>query len=394
MSTPPVFQLSVRTRVLFGAGSLGEIGSACAPLGRRALIVTDPGIVGAGHVGRAVALLEQSGVTCHVFDGAEENPTTLTVDRAVETAREFRPDLLVGLGGGSSLDTAKGANFLLAGGGAIRDYWGTGKGRGEFLPMVAVPTTGGTGSELQSFALISDAETHVKMACGDPRAACAVAILDPELTVTQPFSVTSVTGIDAISHAVETWVCRRRNPFSSIFSREAFRLLSRAFPVVVREPGNIAARGDMQLGAALAGLAIEHSMLGAAHSLANPVTARWGVVHGQAVGIALPHVVRFNGLEVERLYRQLLAETGWEVVDDRPAAASSMLAGLITGWLRAGRLATSLADCGVAEADLPAMAGEAVRQWTAGFNPRPVAEADLLALYRQAWLPSGAAALA
>src|SRR5690606_489408 len=145
------------------------------------------------------------------------------------------------------------------------------------------PTTAGTGSEAQSFALISDAQTHVKMACGDPKAACRVALLDPTLTLTQPPQVTALTGIDAIAHALETYVTKRRNSISIAFSREAWRLLQANFIRVLQEPNDLEARGAMQLGACFAGMAIENSMLGATHALANPLTAEYGVPHGQAI---------------------------------------------------------------------------------------------------------------
>src|SRR5207244_6805633 len=191
-------------------------------------------------------------------------------------------------------DTAKGANFLLTNGGEMKDYWGVGKATREMLPLIAIPTTAGTGSECQSFALISDEQTHQKMACGDPKAAAKVAILDPLLTISQPPSVTSCTGIDALAHAVETAVTKKRTPLSALYSHEAFRLCMGGLERVLRDPQDIEARAMMQLGAAFAGTAIENSMLGAAHAAANPLTARYGVVHGQAVGLMLPAIVAFN----------------------------------------------------------------------------------------------------
>ena len=166
------------------------------------------------------------------------NPTTEDVDRALEVARREKIDLLVGLGGGSSLDCAKGVNFLFTNGGRMEDYRGVGKAtKLPFLPMIAVPTTAGTGSEAQSFALIADAKTHMKMACGDKKAACRIAVLDPDLTVSMPASVTAATGIDALSHALETFVAKPRNAISILFSRNAWRLLSQGFRSVLRTPG-------------------------------------------------------------------------------------------------------------------------------------------------------------
>ncbi len=251
--------------------------------------------------------LRAAGLELEAFLEVHENPTTVDVEAGVQVARVLQPDLIVAIGGGSSMDCAKGINFIYSCGGKMEDYWGVGKATAEMLPMIAVPTTAGTGSEAQSFALISQAETHIKMACGDPRAACRIAILDPELTVTQPPGVTALTGVDALSHALESHVTKRRNPLSACYSRQAWQLLTQGFPVVLSQPNNVTARGEVQLGAYFAGLAIETSMLGAAHALANPLTARFGITHGQAVGLMLPSVIRFNGPQVEVLYAELMA---------------------------------------------------------------------------------------
>ena len=220
-------------------------------------------------------------------DGVIENPTTRCVENCVQAARAAGADILIGLGGGSSMDTAKGCNFLLTNGGQMRDYWGVGKATKSMLPLIAIPTTAGTGSECQSAALIADEVTHQKMACLDPKAAARIAILDPELTLSQPRRVAACTGIDALSHAVETAVTTKRSPLSRAYSLEAFRLCGGHLSRALNEPGDLEARSGMLLGAAFAGTAIENSMLGAAHAAANPLTARFGVTHGVAVGLML-----------------------------------------------------------------------------------------------------------
>src|SRR4051812_26778620 len=300
------FDFKCPTRIVFGPGKLVELGEVAAALGaKRALVVSDPGIIAAGHTPRGVHSLEECGLTCSIFDNVAENPTTAHVEAGLAIAKEFCPDLIIGIGGGSSMDCAKGINFLFSCGGRMQDYWGEGKATGPLLPMIAVPTTAGTGSETQSYALVADAETHVKMACGDKRAAFRTAILDPELTLTQPPRVTALTGIDALAHALESYVTKRRNALSLAFSREAWRHLAPNLLRVISNPMDLPARGAMQLGACLAGLAIENSMLGAAHALANPLTAKYGIAHGGAIAIMLPHVDRRNGQHVEAWYREL-----------------------------------------------------------------------------------------
>jgi alcohol dehydrogenase len=380
------FDFQPRTRIVFGPGKVASLGALAGELGaRRALVVSDPGIVAAGHSERGLESLRQAGIEPFLFDGVHENPTTDDVDAGLALAKRFQPEVIVGFGGGSSMDCAKGINFLYTNGGRMQDYWGTGKATREMLPMIAVPTTAGTGSESQSYALISDAKTHVKMACGDKKASFRIAILDPELTVTQPAKVTALTGIDAVVHAVETYVTKRRNPVSLAFSREAWRLLEANFTRVLENPGDLEARGAMQLGACFAGWAIENSMLGAAHALANPLTAHFQVPHGLAVGVMLPHVVRFNGEECGAWYGELLHASIGANGAPAPDAGANGLADFLGELVGRADLPTQLRACGVSAESLPKLATEAATQWTAGHNPRSVGEGELRRLYEAAW---------
>jgi alcohol dehydrogenase len=253
------------------------------------------------------------------------------------------------------------------------------------LPMIAVPTTAGTGSETQSFAIISDAQTHEKMACGDRRASFRLAILDPKLTITQPPRVTALTGIDAIAHALETYVTRPRNAASLAFSREAWQLLGTNFSRVLDEPDSLEARSGMQLGACFAGLAIENSMLGAAHALANPLTARFSLAHGLAIGVMLPHVIRFNGQKYDRWYRDLLECTAEEDLLPSPESGSLGLAAFVAEMVAKAGSPSRLSECDVDAERFPEMAADAAGQWTATFNPRELGEAEALEIYELAY---------
>jgi alcohol dehydrogenase len=264
----------------------------------------------------------------------------------------------------------------------MEDYWGANKAARPMLPMFAVPTTSGTGSEAQSYALIAHPKTHMKMACGDPKAACRLALLDPELTLSMPASVTAATGIDALSHAVESHVCTRRNPVSQLFSRQAWQLLVQGFPAVIAAGDDLAARSKMLLGAHLAGAAIENSMLGAAHALANPLSAHFNVTHGLAIAVMLPHVVRFNAVSVGALYGDLAADARLCSADD--PRAGTLLAAHLAALAEQAGLPGRLGDCGVERASIPQMAAEAAQQWTGQFNPRPVDEQALRQLYEGA----------
>jgi len=379
------FDFQCRTRIVFGPGKVESLGEYASELGaRRALVVSDPGVFAAGHTRRGITSLKNAGIETFLFSGVHENPSTDDVEAGVKVARRYEPQLLVGLGGGSSMDCAKGINFVYTNGGRMQDYWGTNKALKEMLPMIAVPTTAGTGSETQSFALISDAETHVKMACGDKKATCRLAILDPVLTVTMPRKVTALTGIDAISHALETYVTTRRSSASLAFSREAWQLLAGNFLHALERPTSLDARGAMLLGASFAGLAIENSMLGAAHALANPLTAAYDIPHGQAIALVLPHVIRFNGEQVGSMYQDLLDSTGGANGFPNPQDGVAGLADFVAELVVKAGLASKLSDCGVQREKLPELAAAAATQWTGKFNPREVNEESLFKLYQSA----------
>jgi alcohol dehydrogenase len=379
------FDFYPQTRIVFGTDRIDELGLLATELGAaRVLVVSDQGIVAAGHTGRGIAALEKEGLQTSLFDGVHENPTSDDVEQGLIAAQCFDPDLIVGLGGGSSMDCAKGINFLFCCGGKMQDYWGIGKATGQLLPMIAVPTTAGTGSEAQSFALISDPQTHEKMACGDRRAAFRIAILDPQLTHTQPAQVTALTGMDAIAHALETYVTSRRNAVSLAYSREAWRLLASHFVRVLKEPSDVEGRSGMQLGACFAGIAIENSMLGAAHALANPLTSRFGIVHGQAVAVMLPHVIRYNAEAASKWYREILSLTEHLDGCPSPTAEAAGLADFVSQMISQASLKSRLGELDVDKSQLPELAQQAAQQWTGTFNPRRVNAEDLQELYRAA----------
>jgi alcohol dehydrogenase len=317
------------------------------------------------------------------FSEFTENPDSAMVARGAVFARTHGPfDSIVAVGGGSSLDCAKGINFLLTNGGEMSQYRGYGKAATPLLPSIGIPTTAGTGSEAQSYAVIADAGTHMKMACGDPSAAFRIAILDPELTASAPPAVSATAGIDAIAHAVETAVTTRRTPVSDTFSHQAWRLLGDGFERVIVHPADMEARAMMQVGAHFAGVAIEQSMLGAAHACANPLTARVGLTHGIALAVLLPRVVRWNGSVAADRYSALLGSPRCRA---RDAAAPETLARRLEDFAVAAGLPARLSDVGVGEEMLPELADLAAEQWTGTFNPRPFDAAGALEIYRAAF---------
>ena len=360
------------TKVIFGPNCVRFVGNKAKDFNAtKALIVTDSGILNAGHLDVVLESMNDSQVDCIVYSEVTENPSSYDVNNCATFAKSHSVDLILGLGGGSSLDTAKGANFIITNGGEMKDYRGIDKASNDMLPFFAIPTTAGTGSECQSFAIISDTETHEKMACGDKRAAARIAFLDPLLTTTQPFKITAQTGIDAISHSIESLVTKTKTDVSEQYSRLSFQLINRSFKNVIKDPENINARSDMLLGAAYAGTAIECSMLGAAHAAANPMTAKFSIPHGVAVGIMLPHVIKYNSLDNE-------------VADVYDSLIGQCLSERVVELLNIAKIKVRLSEYGITNNDLLNLSEAAATQWTGNFNPRRVSVDDFLELYKSA----------
>lgn len=376
------FDFEPRTRVVFGRGTVHRIGQLAKALRfQRVLLVADRGVLKAGHVSVVTKALEADDIAVVPYHDFAENPDSEMVEAGRQFAEPLHIDSIVALGGGSSLDCAKGINFVLTNGRRIGDYRGYAKVSTPLLPMIGIPTTAGTGSEAQSYAVISDAATHMKMACGDPSAAVRIALLDPELTLTAPHHVTAMAGFDAIAHAVETAVTIKRSPLSDTFSHRAWHLLSQAFERVLLHPADMEARSAMQMGAHFAGMAIEQSMLGAAHACANPLTARYNLSHGLALAIVLPHVVRWNADVARDRYAGLMSSPRRRARDED---AAESLALKLEDLARAGGLGLKLSDSGVGEGAIPELAALAAAQWTGTFNPRPFDAQGAADIYRAA----------
>jgi alcohol dehydrogenase len=376
------FDFQPRTRVIFGAGAIQKSGGLARDLRfHKTLVVADAGVRDAGHAASLLKLLQAVGIEPVIFGDFGVNPDTAMVEAGAAFAQQHGVDSIIGIGGGSSLDCAKGISFIASNGGRMADYRGYGKAARPLLPMIGIPTTSGTGSEAQSYAVIADAETHTKMACGDPTAAFKIAVLDPELTVTAPRQVTAMAGFDAIAHAVETAVTQKRTPLSDTFSQQAWKLLTGAYERVLLQPADVEARSAMMIGAHLAGMAIEQSMLGAAHACANPLTAKSNIPHGLALAMLLPHVVRWNAATVKDGYAALLGGPRRRMRDEDPAET---LARRLEDLAITGNLSVTLSDAGIDADAIPELAELAAQQWTGTFNPRPFTALGAAEIYRAA----------
>jgi len=371
-------------KIFSGVASSSAVGEHAKALGSHALVVTDRGVMSAGHPQKIIESLNAAGLQTSLFADSVENPTDSSVCQCAERVASLGIDLIVGVGGGSSLDTAKGANFILTNGGSMKDYWGVGKVTNTLLPMIAIPTTAGTGSECQSYALISEDKTHRKMACGTPSALPRVTLLDPELTLSQPFTVSAATGMDALAHTLESAVCTKRNRFSHRHANKGFSLLIQNLMTIYDEPDNLAARESVLLGAAHAGAAIERSMLGAAHALANPLTSRKGVVHGKAVGLTLPVVLAYNreDPDIAKIYADLARNAGIADVKACDEEATEILLEQIVHLRTLSQLPTRLHQVDCQPEDLTQLTRDAAEQWTGNFNPRSLGETQFYKLYQ------------
>jgi len=365
--------------VVYGFGSLDKLSSIAAEFGsKRPLIVSDPGVAATGAVARAAEALRADGCEVAIYADSGENPTSREVEIGVAFAAEHQTDLLVALGGGSAMDCAKGINFLLTNAGKMSDYRGMNRAPKPLLPSIGIPTTAGTGSDAQSYALITDAETGQKMACGDRQARFRTVILDPQLLSTTPAKIVSASGLDALAHAVESLVSTRSNPLSRLFSVAAWKHLEECFEDHLADRQAVVPAGKMLFGAHLAGAAIEQSMLGAAHASANPLTRHHGIRHGEAVALMLPATIRYNADSEpgQMHYRELTPATA-----ENPAET---LAVRFEQLAKAAGVTTRLSERGLVESDLHSLALDASKEWTGTFNPRPLDLNAFTDLYRNA----------
>ena len=385
--TPFVFNTT--PSIVFEPGAAGRLGAiAGRKLGARVLFVTDPGLRRLGLGDAAVASLEGQGIVVTMFDAVEADPSRATLEKAVEAGRAAQATSVVGFGGGSSLDVAKLVALLLGSGEDLDGAWGVAQAKGPRLPLVLVPTTAGTGSEVTPVSIITVGEEE-KRGVSSPVILPDVAVLDAELTLGLPAHIAAATGVDAMVHAIEAYASKNanNNPLSKMLARQALQLLGANIETVVREPANVAARGAMLLGSMLAGQAFANSPVAAVHALAYPIGGTFHVPHGLSNALVLPHVLRFNAPDAAHLYAEIAGDAfphlaREEGAQGRCAAFIEELAGLSK---RLG-MQTRLREVKIGEEHLAKMAADAMKQQRLLVNnPRPVAEADALAIYRAAW---------
>ncbi|HWW71230.1 MAG TPA: iron-containing alcohol dehydrogenase [Duganella sp.] len=388
MNDFPAFTFSTVAHIVSELGAAGRLGEHIAqrfPTARRALLVTDPGFLKTGLVDAPAASLQTAGIDVHIYSNVVADPPEQIVLEAVTAARQYGTDIVIGLGGGSSMDVAKLIAVLAGGDQQIGAIYGIGNVKGGRLPLVQIPTTAGTGSEVTNIAIVTTGAT-TKMGVVAPQLYADMALLDAELTLGLPPAVTAATGIDAMVHAIEAYTSRhKKNPLSDILARKALGLLSANLIAACEDGRNLAARQAMLLGAMLAGQAFSNAPVAAVHALAYPIGGTFHVPHGLSNSLVLPHVLRFNLPAAAGLYAELAEIVVPDVSGTAEARAQALVVAMqqiaaITGIER------TLRQVGIKETDLDRLADDAMLQTRLlGNNPRTVTRDDARAIYAAAF---------
>lgn len=384
----PPFTFNTVGSIVFGDGAGSRIGELAATRGwSRVLLVTDPGLVRLGLIVPSLQALEAAGIAVTVYSDVQADPPESVVLAAAKAAADFAADAVIGLGGGSSLDVAKLAALLARGQEKLKEIYGVGNAKGPRLPLMLVPTTAGTGSEVTPISIVTTGASE-KMGVVSPVLLPDVALLDPELTLGLPPAVTAATGIDAMVHAIEAHASAsaNNNPVSRALAKEALRLMGGALERAVQDGSDRAARADMLLGSMLAGQAFANSPVAAVHALAYPIGGHFHIPHGLSNALVLPHVLRFNAETAGEPYAEIAAivfpQTAGLPAKQRGVAFADDLAELSR---RCG-LQPRLRDVGIPEDAIELLATDAMKQTRLLVNnPRPLALEDARAIYRAAW---------
>jgi len=372
------------TRVIFGAGSIDELSMEVSALGKRAFLVTDPGLMETGLVDQVKDGLGH--LLVGVYADVPQDSGMGVVDQGAASALAAEADVLVSLGGGSVIDTAKGMCIVMTEGGSLRDFQGMQMLTRPQTPHVVIPTTAGTGSEVTAGAVVLDTEQGQKIIIFEHFNIPRVAILDPHMTENLPPELTASTGMDAMTHAVESYVAQARNPISDAAALHAIRLIVKYLPLAVENGGDLVARGQMQIAALIAGWAFSNAMLGLVHAMAHSLGAVRRIPHGLANGILLPHVMRYNSKEVPQRMADIGAAMGIAVHDMDAFTAAQAAVDKMEVFTKSVGLNQRLRDLGVTEEDLDVCARLSMSDGSIIYNPRMVMDAEeVLGVYRKAY---------
>jgi alcohol dehydrogenase class IV len=383
------YQLAAPRLMLVGGGTVGEIANVLAKFGlSKPLVVTDPFMVSSGLVERCLAPLAMEKLTATVFSDTIPEPTDTVVEAGVRRLRDGAFDCLIGFGGGSPIDTAKAMAILATGTGPMRDYKVPFQADHAALPIIAIPTTAGTGSECTRFTVITDAARDEKMLIAGLGALPLAAIVDYELTFSVPKRTTADTGVDSLTHALEAYVSKRATPYSDALALSAMALIGANLRLAFNEPGNAGAREAMMLGATQAGLAFSNSSVALVHGMSRPIGAHFHVPHGLSNAMLLPAVTRFGLAAATARYAEAARRIGFAHTLDADDVAAEKLADGLARLNHDLGVPTPPAygiDAATWEAKLPLMADQALASGSPANNPRVPAKDEIVALYRAVW---------
>lgn len=373
-----VDQFRIPTRIVFGRGVALKVNEPLEQLGaKRVLVVTDPGVITVGLVEPILARLREAKIAYEIYDGVVPDPTVGDVDRCYRRAQDTQADALVAVGGGSSIDTAKMAATLMTNGGTVLDYVGIDKVPKPAAPVVAIPTTAGTGAEITINSVIADPEQHKKLVIISPNATALFALEDPEMTTGLPPFLTAITGMDTLVHAIESFVNKSTYPMTQALAYEAIRDATWALPRAVKDGRDAEARERMLRAVVSASLAFSNTRLGNVHAMALPLGGWCHVAHGTAVAVLLPHVMQFNRSAAPDRFAAVGEAMG--VAKDAKASVDRTFR-----LVEEIGIPKRLSECGVTDDKVPPMAKDAIQSGNIAVNPRATTLADIEALYRAA----------
>ncbi|MCA0342384.1 MAG: iron-containing alcohol dehydrogenase [Proteobacteria bacterium] len=377
------FSYHIPTQIEFGNGAIARLPEFVKALGgSRVLVVGDPGVQRAGLIDRVQAILTGASIFNAVFADVESDPATRSVDEGTVHGKANGCDLVVGIGGGSALDTAKAIGLMLVNDGNIKDYVGIGKVPRAGAPVIAVPTTAGTGSELTIWSVLSDKVAKAKISVGSVLNCPAIALLDPELTLSLPPQITAATGMDALTHALESYVNTATQPISEAMSDQAMTLIARSLRKAVADGSDVQARGDMLLASTIAAMAFNSTRLGLVHAFAMPLGAKFGIPHGLVNAIMLPEVMRFNHLANPRKFARIAEIFGEKTAGLPVEEAAALSVSAIEKLKLDVGITAKLSNFGVTEGRFDEIVDEAMLSGNVPVNPRQPTKDDMKALLR------------
>ena len=379
------FSFTIPQNIVVGAGSLKRLPELAKNLkNSKAYIISGPHLEKIGMVDKCREALKAAGIESDAFTQTEGNPSTDTVAKAAEGFKSSNADFIVAFGGGSPLDVAKAVAVIASYGGNITDYEGGGKVPGPVVPMIAIPTTAGTGSEVTAFSVITDHSRNYKLTVVSNYLLPAYAILDPELITTVPKSTAAACGIDAMVHALEAFISKAASPFSDLFAKEALRLIGTSIRDYVFDRSNLAACEAMLTGSLFAGIAFSHARLGDVHAMSHPVSAYFDVAHGVANAVLLPTIVDYNMTYASEKYKYI-----YDCICEKPLSDDAFTPEMLAAEIRVLNdelgIPSSLSEVGVDSSLFDKMADDAMKSGNILVNPRPTTKKDILALYAQAF---------